>query len=87
MKMGKRRGYEKPVRLDMPFDEALKRYVQTRPGEISLRANRISILALKTGAKEISQMQGDLKLRGGQDISGLAGEASGAGNNARHRIP
>lgn len=62
MKTGKRGGYEKPVRLDMPFDEALKRYAQTRPEEISLSARKISVLAPKSGSKEISPMQGDLRL-------------------------
>jgi hypothetical protein len=62
MKSGKRGSYEKPVRLDISFDEALKRYAQTKPEEISLSAKKISILAPKTGSKEISPMQGDLRL-------------------------
>jgi hypothetical protein len=35
MKTGKRGSYEKPVRLDMPFDEALGRFAATDPEELS----------------------------------------------------
>ena len=60
MKAGKRGSYEKPVRLDMLFDEALNRFAKTNLEEISLKANKIGILDRNSGSKEISQMQGDL---------------------------
>src|SRR6476661_6584015 len=34
MKPGKRGSYEKPVRLDISFDEALRRFAQTSPHEL-----------------------------------------------------
>ena len=32
--------HEKPFHLDMPFDEALRRYAQAEPREISERENK-----------------------------------------------
>jgi hypothetical protein len=71
MKSGKRGSYDKPVRLDMPFDEALKRYAQTKPKEITSTANKISILAPNSRAKEITQMQGNLRLEVEKDVGGI----------------
>ena len=67
----KGRKYDPPARIDMGFDEALKRFAQTKPEEISLRANKISILAPKSGPKEISQMQGNLRLEVEKDVGGI----------------
>lgn len=49
----------------------LIRVFQTKPEEISLSARKISVLAPKSGPKEISPMQGDLKLEVEKEIGRL----------------
>src|ERR1700731_789871 len=51
-----------PFKLDMTFGEAVERYAQTDPKEITPKANKISILAPKQGSKEITPSQGALRL-------------------------
>jgi len=53
--------YEPPLTLDMDFDEAMKRFAQTDPKEITSNANKISTLSGKSGSKEITP-QGELDL-------------------------
>jgi hypothetical protein len=51
-----------PFGLDMSFEEAVGRYAQTKPEEITPAANKISVLAPKTASKEITPAQGSLGL-------------------------
>lgn len=44
------------------FDEALRRFINTKPEEISLKANRIKVLAPKMTAKEIGPNQAQMSL-------------------------
>ncbi len=41
-----------PLTLDMGFDEAIRRFAQTKPEEISLNANKINVVAPKMPSKE-----------------------------------
>ena len=49
---------EKPFHLDMSFSDALARFANTKPEEISLTANKIRTLAPKMPSKEISPKPG-----------------------------
>jgi hypothetical protein len=60
-----------PPFQDMGFDEALRRLTQTKPKEITLNANKIRVLAPRSGAKEISSMQGKLDLEVEKDVGGI----------------
>lgn len=51
-----------PFGLDKPFGEALERFIGTDPEEITSNANRINILAPRSGSKEITSTQGKLDL-------------------------
>lgn len=64
---------EKPLRLDMPFSEALARFARARPEEISLKAKEIRKLAPKMTSKEISPGGGQSTLIPvvEKDISGV----------------
>lgn len=53
---------EKPLKLDMPFSEALARFAKSKPEEISLSANKISKLAPKMPSKEIGPQHGRASL-------------------------
>ncbi len=39
--MSDERKTEPPLHLDMPFDEALRRYAQTKPEEVELPAGKV----------------------------------------------
>ena len=56
---------------DMTFGEAVERIAQTDPKEISTKANKISVLAPKSGSKEISPSQGVLSLEVEKDFDGI----------------
>jgi len=60
-------------RLDMPFSEALARFAQTKPEEISLNANKIKELAPKMPSKEIGPKatQGSLIPVAEKDVGGI----------------
>jgi hypothetical protein len=67
----KRGPYEKPFALDMSFDEALRRTAQTKPEEIALSANRISVLAPKSVSEEIASRQAVLNLEVEAEVNGI----------------
>ena len=52
----------KPIFGDMDFAEAVARVAQTKPEEITPRANKISVLAPRSGFKEITPSQASLGL-------------------------
>lgn len=56
MKTGKRGNYEKPVRLDMSFDEALKRFAQVEPGQLG-QQKRQADMEPKQGELELVHYQ------------------------------
>lgn len=64
---------ESPLSLDMPFDEALRRFAATKPEEISITANKIKVLAPKMAPKEIGPAsgQGSLVLIAEKDVGGI----------------
>lgn len=63
---------EGPLEIDMDFDEALKRFAQTDPEEITSNASSIKTLAPVSGAKEITP-QGvlDLGIEVERDVGGI----------------
>ena len=56
---------------DMGFEEALSRLAQTKPEEITINDNKISVLAPKPASKEITSTQGQLDLEVERDIDGI----------------
>ena len=60
-----------PFGLDMPFGEAVERFIGTKPEEITQNANQISILAPKSGSKEITSPQGVLDYEIEKDVGGI----------------
>lgn len=56
---------------DIGFDEAIARLAQTKPEEITPNTNKISVLAPKSGSKEINPAQGRLDLEVEKDIGGI----------------
>jgi len=64
---------EGPFRLDMSFSEALARFAQAKPEEISLNANKIKVLPPKMTPKEIGPggAQGNLMPVVEKDIGGI----------------
>lgn len=63
---------EGPFSLDMDFDEALQRFAQTDPKEITSNASNIKSLASKSGSKEITpQGELDLGIEIERDIGGI----------------
>ena len=65
------KNYEPPLSLDMDADEALERFVNTDPKEITSNAKEIKALAPKKGSKEIGS-QGDLfQIEMERDIGGI----------------
>lgn len=64
--------YEKPLILDMDFNEALQRTAQTDPKEITSNANSINKLATKSGSKEITpQGELDFGIEIERDVGGI----------------
>lgn len=63
---------EGPMGLDMDFDEALNRFAQTDPKEITPKASNIRNLAPKSASKEITpQGELDLGIEIERDIGGI----------------
>ena len=64
---------EGPLKLGMEFDEALERFAQTDPKEISPKANKINKLAPRSGSKEITsgQQSFDLVIERDTEIEGI----------------
>ena len=62
-----------PFGMDMDFDEAVKRFAQTEPEEINRNPAEISVLAPKSGSKEInpSEPELDLGIETERDIGGI----------------
>ncbi len=64
--------YEPPLKLDMSFDEAMNKFAQTDPKEITSNASRISSLSQKSGSKEITpQGELDFGIEVERDIGGI----------------
>jgi hypothetical protein len=69
--MTEKRKNDPPFGLDMDFDEALGRFARTKPEEISKTPKGISVLAPKSGSKEITPDQGQLDLEVEKDVGGI----------------
>ncbi len=69
--MTEKRKNDPPFKLDMGFNEALDRYAQTKPEEITQAPSRNKALVAKMPAKEITPSQGELALEAEKEVEGI----------------
>ena len=71
--MTRKNRYEKPLHVEMPFDEALERFASADPKELDMKSRNINKLPANRAREELDPAQGslDLKIEKQAEIDGI----------------